>query len=92
VPVNFEGKKRLVLGDSIVRNVGTEHSNMMVECFLGIRNEQLHRAVENRDLGNPDTVLIHVGTNDSRKTRNLDYVTGQAYSLVATAKFRFLHC
>jgi hypothetical protein len=48
--------------------------------------------MENRELGNPDTVVIHVGTNDLRRYRNLDYVMGQVYSLVATAKSKFLHC
>jgi hypothetical protein len=62
--VKHEGKKHLVLGDSTVQNVGTEHSNMTVECFPGIRTEQLYRFIENRDLGSPDTVLIHVDTND----------------------------
>lgn len=48
-PVKYEGKKCLVLGDSIVRNVGREHSNMTVECFLRIRTVQLHRVMENRN-------------------------------------------
>jgi len=48
--------------------------------------------MENRALGNPDTVLIHVGTNDLRRTRNLGCVTGEVYALVATTKFKFLHC
>ena len=41
---------------------------------VSIRMEQLHRVIENRDLGNPDTIIIHVGTNDLRRTGNLDYV------------------
>ena len=58
-----EGERCLVLGDSIVRNVGTEQ-NMAVECFPGIRTKQFHRVIANRDLGSPDTVILHVGTND----------------------------
>jgi hypothetical protein len=38
--------------------------------------------MENRDQGSPDTVLIHVGTNDLRQTANLDYVMGDVYALV----------
>jgi hypothetical protein len=34
-------EKCLVLGDSIIRNVGAEKSNMRVECFPGIRTDQL---------------------------------------------------
>ena len=62
-----EGEQCLVLGNSIIRNVGTGHNNMMVECFLGIRTEQLHRVLENRDLGSPDTAVIHVGINDLKQ-------------------------
>jgi len=59
---------------------------MTVECFPGIRTVQLHRVMENRELGNPDTLLIHVGTNDLRRARNMDYVIGEMYSLMATSK------
>jgi hypothetical protein len=53
----------IIMDDSVWNNVGAEHTDMMVECFPGIRAEQLHRVVENRDLGNPETVTIHIGIN-----------------------------
>jgi hypothetical protein len=86
------GKQReeaecLVLGDSIIRNVESEH--VRVQCFPGIRTEQLQRVVENRDLGSPDTVVIHAGTKDLRQARNLDYVMGDVYALVKKAKTKF---
>ena len=31
-----KGGECLVLGDSIIRNVGNECSDMKVECFLGV--------------------------------------------------------
>jgi hypothetical protein len=62
---------------------------MKVECFPAIRTEQLHRVIENRDLENPDTVIIHVGTNNLRRTGNLDYVMGDVYDLVNTAKSKY---
>ena len=74
VTVKPVGEKRLVLGDSIVRNVGAEKPNMRVECFPRIRADQLQRVMENRDLGHSDAVVIHVGTNDVRRSRNLDYI------------------
>ena len=61
---------------------------MKVECFPGIRTEQLQRVLERRDLGSPGSVVIHVGTNDLR-TGNLDYVMGNVYDLVNTAKTKF---
>jgi len=79
VACDRKGEECLVLGDSTIRNVGTEYTDMKVECFPGIRTEQLHRVIENRDLGNPDTVVIHVVTNDLRRTGNLDYVMGDVY-------------
>jgi len=59
-----EGEQCSVVGDMIIRNVGTGQNNMKAECFPGIRKEHLHRVLDNRDLGTPDTVAIHVGTND----------------------------
>jgi hypothetical protein len=37
VPGHPKGGEFLVLGDSIIRNVGTECPDMKVECFPGIR-------------------------------------------------------
>jgi len=78
-----------VLGDSIVRNVGAVKPNTRVECFPGIRADQLRKVMENRDLGYSDAVVIHVVTNDVRRSRNLDYIMGEVYDLVNTAKAKF---
>jgi len=78
-----------VLGDSIVRNVKAEKPNMRVECFPGIRTDQLRRVMENKNLGYSDTVVIHVGTNDVRKSRKLDYIVGDVYDLVNTQRQNF---
>jgi len=51
VPDDRKVRDCLLLGGSIVRNVGTECSDMKVECFPVIKTEQLHRAIENRDPG-----------------------------------------
>ena len=61
---------------------------MKVECLPGMRMGKLHRVIENRDQGSPDTVVIHVGINNFRRNRNLDYVTGNAYDLVNMAKIK----
>ena len=81
----------LVLGNSIICNDGSECSDMKLECFPGIRTEQLHGVTENRDLRNPDTVVIHVGTKDLRRTGNLGYVMGDIYCLVNRQKLSFQH-
>lgn len=44
---HHESEKCLVLGDSVIRSVGAEHSNMVVECFPGIRTDELHIVVVN---------------------------------------------
>jgi lysophospholipase L1-like esterase len=77
------------VGDSIIRNVRTGQNNMKAECFPGITTEQLHRVLDNRNLATPDTVIIHVGTNDLKQSVNLDYLMGEVYSLVKKAKVKF---
>jgi hypothetical protein len=89
VTVKPVGEKCLVLGDSSVRNVGAGKSDMRIECFPGIGVDQLQRVMENRDLGHSDTVVIHVGTNDVRRHRNLDFIMGEVHDLVNTAKAKF---
>ena len=37
-------------------------------------------------MGSPDTVIVHVGTNDLKTTRNLDLIMVEAYELVAMVK------
>ena len=48
---DYKGGECLVLGELIIWSVGTECSDMKVECFPGIRTEQLHGVIEYRDLG-----------------------------------------
>ena len=87
-PGHVKGGECVVLDDSIIRNVGTECSEMKVECFPCITSEQLYRVIKNRDLGSPGTVVIHVGTNNLR-TGNLECVMGDVYDLLNTAKAKF---
>jgi len=88
VQEHHEGEQCLDVGDMIIINVGTGQNNMKAECFPGIRTKQLHRVLDNRDLGTPDTVVIHVATNDIKRSVNLDYVMGEVYSLVNKAKLK----
>jgi hypothetical protein len=53
---HHEAEKCLVMRDSVMRNVGTECRNMVVKCFQGIRTDQVHRVVKNRDLKNPTPI------------------------------------
>jgi hypothetical protein len=66
-----------------VVQVGTEHADMVVGCLPGIKTEHLQRVTENRNVGSLELVIIHVGTNDLRTTRNLDFLMGEVYALVA---------
>ena len=79
--------KCMVVSDSVVRNVGAEHTDMM-ESFPGIKTEKLHRVTEKRDLGSPKTV----GANDLRTTTNLGFLMEEVYALVATAKRKLPNC
>ncbi len=78
-----------MLGDSLIRNIGTDCSDLKVCCFPGIRLEQLQRVIEKSDLENSNTVVIHVGTNDIKRTKNLDYVMRDIYEFINTAKSKF---
>jgi hypothetical protein len=78
--------KCVVVGDSMLRNVGAELEDMTVESLPGIKTKQLHRVIEKMYLVSPETVIIHVGTNDMRTTRKLDFVMGEVYELVSTTK------
>jgi hypothetical protein len=89
VPAGREGGECLVLGDSIVRNVRNECTDMKVECSPGIRTEQLQKVIVKRDLGSPDAVVIHVGTNELKRIENLDNIMGDAYDLINTVKTKF---
>jgi hypothetical protein len=62
---------------------------MKVKCFPGIRTQQLQNFIVKRDLGSPDTDVIHVGTSDLKRTGNLDYVMGDANDLINTVKTKF---
>jgi hypothetical protein len=84
--------KFVVMGDSMLSNVGAKHTGMMVECFPKIRAEQLHRVIEKRDLGNPKTFIIHVRTNDLRATRSFDSLMGEVHTLVTTAESNCPNC
>jgi len=92
MPTKQEVMKCVVVGDSILGNVGAEHADMKMECFPGIKTEQLHRVIERRDIGIPETVIIHVGTNDTRATTNLDFIMGEVYALVSTSKKKLPNC
>ena len=77
------------MGDSIVRNAGADCPDWKIGYFPGIRAEQLQTVIEKKDLGNPDTVVIHVGTNDIKRSKNYDYVMGDIYGLISAAKTKF---
>jgi hypothetical protein len=42
--------KCMVMGDSMLSTVGTQHTDMMVECFLEIRTEQLNSDRKERSM------------------------------------------
>jgi hypothetical protein len=71
MPTKQKVTKYVVIGDSVLRNVGAEHTDITVECLSGFKTGQLHGVIEKRDLGSPETAIIHAGTNDFRSMRNL---------------------
>jgi hypothetical protein len=67
---------------------------MKVECFPGIKTVQLNKVLEKREPAGAETetVILHVGTKDLSEMRNLDYIMGGAYALVAAAKKKLPKC
>ena len=82
----------MLVGDSIVRNVGADHADMKVECFPVIKTEQVQRVLEERDLVSPETLIIHVCTNYLKTARNLGSMMGKVYALVSTANKKLPNC
>ena len=66
--------KCMVVGDLRSCNDLAENTDVMVECLQGIKTEQLRRVIEKSHLGSPETVIINMGENDLRRTRNLEFV------------------
>jgi hypothetical protein len=60
--------------------------DISVQYLRGIRTKQLNRVTENRELGNPHTATIHVGTNVLRISVNHDSVMGDEYALMNAVK------
>jgi hypothetical protein len=85
VPAKQKVAKCMVVGDSLLRSVGAKQADMKVECFPGISTEQLHRVINRRDIGS-QKLIIHVGTNGLRRARDIYFLMGEVYALVATAK------
>ena len=85
-PAKDSSTKCIVVGDSMIRNLGADQEEISVECFPGIKTDQLHKVMENTDLGGPEIIILHIGTNDLKSTRNLDWIMGEAYDLVAMVK------
>ena len=48
--------------------------------------------IDKRVQGSPETVIIHVCTNELRTTRNFDFVMKEVYTLVDTAKRKLRKC
>ncbi|XP_065819470.1 uncharacterized protein [Labrus bergylta] len=60
--------KTLIIGDSIVRNMKLAKSAGIVRCIPGARAGDIasHLKLLTKTKGRFDTIVIHVGTNDSR--------------------------
>jgi len=48
--------------------------------------------MEKRDLVSPETFIIHVGTNDLRTKKYLDFVMGEVYALLSMVNMKLPNC
>lgn len=82
----------LVMGDSILRfsGEGCKIKGATVECFPGIRAEQLSNKIERMDNERKEKlVVIHVGTNNVKRAESSDHVVGEIYDLCNVARKKF---
>ena len=90
MPKKQKAEKCVVIGDLLVRNVRVDHAEMKVDCFPGIKTEQLRRVMERMDLASAEMLIIHVGTNDLRSTRNLDFIMGEVVPKIPSCHYMLL--
>ena len=57
--------------------------------YFPYMHDLLRSVMKNSDLRYSDAAVIHVGTNDFRKSINLDYKMGEVYDLVNMGKAKF---
>jgi hypothetical protein len=62
VSAKHKATKCMVVRDSMLLCVGTEHAGSMVECFSGIKTVKQRRVIDKRDLCSPETAIIHLCT------------------------------
>jgi len=65
---HHKGEQWFVVGDSIIRNVGTGQNNMMVECFLGINIQHIQCANSGKPFTIGTKIIKKKDSNDQKKT------------------------
>lgn len=78
----------IILGDSMVRNVGRCVEESVVYCYPGIRVKQLTQQVDEIN-ENPDVVMVHVGTNDIHSSPTPSHIMEDMRKLVTKARNKF---
>lgn len=81
-----------IIGDSMLRysGEGCKKQGADVECFPGIRVEQLTRRIENMEEGgHEEVVLLNVGTNNIKSSMSADHLMGEVWDLGVAAKKKF---
>lgn len=71
----------------MVKHIGQHQPDLKVKCFPGIHTEQMKLVVEQQEEENPETVILHVGSNDLKG--NVDHIMGNMYDLATTVKRKF---
>ena len=88
--VENKTKGTLVMGDSMIKHVGLKSAT--VNIYRGIRAEQLCKKVEEinpGEVGDPEIIVLHVGTNNVIGSQNADEVMAEVYELIRCTKKKF---
>lgn len=79
----------LIIGDSIIRDLNEKGlCRTKVECLRGADVCNVRESLEQIDVGNFDTVVIHVGTNDCTSTRKQETAEKNLNNLVDSVQQR----
>ena len=86
------GDQPLIIGDSMIRDVGkTLPSNSFtVACYPGLNTKKFEQLVNGLDPNSKlKKLVVHIGTNDVKFSRDPDFFIGNLWSSFSTLKVKF---
>ena len=89
---NNKNKKVIsIVGDSILKDIqghdlSTDDHKVLIKSFSGATVNCMHHYIKPTMMHKPDTIIIHCGTNDLKKTKDTKEVAQKIADLAKTAQ------